>query len=172
MGGITSSTENKLLYGTNAYMTVDAVDLGATTGDFSVEWSAEMYYPDLAQALGPVSGTGRVVKAEFRLKTTLTEWTYAVLAGILATYGATSDANSETIGGGTMGPITEVDDVLLTGLTRNDAKPVMVIIPRAYVEAGNLAVSKSKETGIETTFHGLYNATYPSRMPGKIMIGK
>lgn len=171
MGGITANTKNGLLYGTNGYMEVDGTDLGATVGDFSVEWAAEMYYPDIAQALGPVEGTGRVVKGEFRLKTTVTEWTYSVLSAILATYGASSDANSETLGGGTLGPITEVSDVKLLGLTRNDGKPVEIVIPKAYVEAGNLTVSKGSETGIEVTFHGLYNATFPSQMPGKINFG-
>lgn len=171
-GGITTNTEKNLIYGTAGYMTVDGVDLGATTGDFAVEWSAEMYYPDLAQALGPVSGTGRVTKAEFRLKTTMMEWTYDVLSSLLGTLGYSENTDSEIIGGGTMGLITEVDDVLLTGITRNDGKPVLVTIPRAYVEAGNIAVSKTKETGIEVTFHGLYNATYPNQLPGKISIGK
>ena len=168
MSGITSNTDKGLLYGTNGFLTVNNTDLGATLGDFSVEWSAEQYYPDIAQALGPVSGTGRVVKGEFRIKTQLAEWTYAVLAEILATYGASSDANSETLGGGRLGSITEVDNVVLTGLHRNDGKPVRVSILRAYVEADNLSISKSKETGIGVTFQGLYNATAPDTMPGKI----
>ena len=172
MGGITSNTDKGLVYGTNGFLTVNSVDLGATLGDFSVEWMVEQYYPDIAQALGPVSGTGRVVKGEFRIKTQLAEWTYAVLAQILSTYGASSDANSETIGGGELGLITEVDNVVLTGLHRNDGKPVRISILKAYVEADNLSVSKSKETGIGVTFHGLYNATEPSQMPGKIEFGK
>jgi hypothetical protein len=172
MSGITANTENGLLYGTNGFIKVGTTDLGATLGDFSVEWMAEQYYPDIAQALGPVSGTGRVVKGEFRLKTQLAEWTYAVLAEILATYGVSSDANSETIGGGRLGLITEIEDVVLMGLTRNDGKPVRITIAKAYVEADNLTVSKSKETGIGVTFHGLYNATAPDTMPGKIQFGK
>jgi hypothetical protein len=172
MGGITANTENGLLYGTNGYLTVDSVDVGATTGDFSIEWMVEQYYPDIAQALGPVSGTGRVIKGEFRIKTTLTEWTYAVLADLLASYGASSDSNSETLGGGQLGSIREVDNVILTGLTRNDGKAVQATILRAYVEADNLSIGKSKETGIPVTFHGLYNATEPDRMPGKIQFAK
>lgn len=172
MGGITSNTAAGLLYGTNGYLTVDSIDLGSTLGDFSVEWSIEQYYPDIHQALGPVSGTGRVVKGEFRIKTTLAEWTYAVLSSILATYGASSDANSETLGGGQLGSIQEVDNVILTGLTRNDNKAVKVTMLKAYVEADNLSISKTKETGIGVTFHGLYNATEPDRMPGKIQFAK
>lgn len=170
LGGITTNTQNGLLYGTNGFITVDGTDLGATRGEFQVEWSLEMYYPDLAQALGPVSGTGRVIKGEFRLRTTMTEWVFSVLSNILASYGVSSDANSEKIGGGQLGPITEVDDVILTGIRRNDGKAVRVTIPRAYVEAGNVSVSKSQEAGIEVTFHGVYTATDPEKLPGFIEI--
>ena len=172
MSGITTNTQNGLLYGTNGYMTVDGTDLGATRGEFQVEWSLEMYYPDLAQALGPVSGTGRVIKGEFRLRATLTEWTYAILSRVMGSYGVSSEGTSERIGSARLGPITEVDNVVLTGIRRNDNKGVRITIPRAYVQVGNLTISKSQETGVEVTFEGLYTAANPERLPGYIEIEK
>ena len=172
MSGITTNTQRGLLYGTNGYMTVDGTDLGATRGEFQVEWALEMYYPDLAQAQGPVSGTGRVIKGEFRLRTTLVEWTYAVLSQVMGSYGVSSEGASERIGLGRLGPITEVNNVVLTGFRRNDNKHVRITIPRAYVQVGNTAISKSQEAGIEATFEGLYTADNPHQLPGYIEIEK
>lgn len=168
MGGISATTGNGLLYGTDAYLTVGTTDLGATEDAISVEWSVEQYYPDLAQARGPVAGTGRVVKGEFKVKVKLTEWQYAVLSQLCGSYGTSSDANSETLGGGTLGTITEVTNVKVTGATRNDGKAFLVTIPKAYVELGNIELNEAKETILEVTFNGLYTTSAPKTLPGKI----
>ena len=67
-GGISASTGDNILYGTDGYVTIGTTDLGATQDSISVEWSVEQYYPDIAQARGPVAGTGRVIKGEFKIK--------------------------------------------------------------------------------------------------------
>jgi hypothetical protein len=168
MGGISSNTGDRILYGTDGFLTVGATDLGATEDEISVEWSVEQYYPDLAQARGPVSGTGRVVKGEFKIKAKLTEWTYAVLSQLCGSYGTSSDANSEQLGGGTLGTVTEVSDVRVTGVTRNDGKAFIAHIPKAYVELGNIGLNEAKETVLEVTFNGLYTTSAPKTLPGKV----
>jgi hypothetical protein len=171
MGGISSNTGNNILYGTDAYLTVNNVDLGATEDEISVEWSVEQYYPDLAQARGPVAGTGRVVKGDFKIKAKLTEWTYAVLSTLCGSYGTSSDANSEQLGGGVLGTVTEVTNVIVTGVTRNDNKPFKATIPKAFVELGNIGLNEAKETVLEVTFTGLYTTAAPKTLPGKIQFG-
>jgi len=168
MGGISSSTGNRILYGTDGYITVGTTDLGATEDAISIEWSVEQYYPDLAQARGPVAGTGRVVKGDFKIKCKLTEWQYATLSLLCGSYGTSSDANSEQLGGGVLGTVTEVSNVKVTGVTRNDSKAFVATIPSAYVELGNIELSESKETVLEVTFTGLYTTSAPKTLPGKI----
>ncbi len=166
MGGISSNTGNNILYGTDGYITVNGTDIGATEDAISIEWSVEQYYPDLAQARGPVAGTGRVVKGEFAIKCKMTEWQYAVLSLFCGSYGASSDANSEKIGGGVLGTIAEVSNVIVTGITRNDNKAFKATIASAYVELGNIELSESKETVLEVTFKGLYTTSAPKTLPG------
>lgn len=168
MGGISSSTGNRILYGTDGYLTVGSTDLGATEDSISIEWSAEQYYPDLAQARGPVAGTGRTVKGEFKIKCKLTEWSYAVLSQLCGSYGTSSDANSEKLGGGILGTVTEVSNVKVTGVTRNDGKAFVAVIPSAYVELGNIELNESKETVLEVTFNGLFTTSAPKTLPGYI----
>lgn len=170
MGGISANTSTKLLYGTDGYLTVNAVDMGATEDEITIEWSIDQYYPNLAQARGPVVGTGRVVKGEFNIKVKLTEWAYATLSTICGSYGTSSDANSEQLGGGTLGTITEVSNVIVTGVTRNDGKAFKATIASAYVELGNIGLNEDKETVLEVTFKGLYTVAAPKALPGKIQI--
>jgi hypothetical protein len=168
MGGISAQTGNNILYGTDGYLTVAGTDIGATEDAISIEWSIEQYYPDLAQARGPVAGTGRVVKGDFKIKCKITEWQYAVLSLFCGSYGASSDATSEKIGGGNIGTVTEVTSVIVTGITRNDGKAFKATIPQAYVELGNIELAESKETVLEVTFMGLYTLTNPRALPGYI----
>lgn len=172
MGGITAATGNNLLYGTNGYLSVGAVDLGATEGDFQVEWGAEHYYPDLAQALGPLAGTGKVSNAFFRLKATLAEFGWTNLSAILAELGADSSGSSYKFGGGVLNAPVELQNVTLLGLTRNDNKPVKITLPVCYVEVDSIAFSKAKEATLPVTFIGLYTTTDPKKLPGFIEIGK
>ena len=168
MGGISATTGNNILYGTSGYLTVAGTDIGATEDAISVEWSIEQYYPDLAQARGPVAGTGRVIKGDFKIKCKITEWQYTVLSLFCGSYGASSDANSEKIGGGVLGTVTEVANVIVTGITRNDGKAFKATIPSAYVELGNIELAESKETIMELTFNGLYTLAAPTTLPGFI----
>jgi hypothetical protein len=170
MGGISATTGNGLLYGTDGYLTVGGTDLGATEDAISVEWSIEQYYPDLAQARGPVAGTGRTVKGEFKVKVKITEWQYSILSLFCGSYGASSNANSTRIGGGTLGTVTEVSNVLVVGVTRNDLKAFRVTIPTAYVEIGNIELAEAKETTLEVTFMGLFSTSTPKQLPGYIEI--
>ena len=164
--GISANTPGNLLYGTDGYLTVNGVDLGATIDAIGVEWGIEQYYPDLAQARGSLSGTGKVTKGEFRIKCKLAEWQYAVLSTLCGSYGTSSDANSETLGGGILGSVTEVTNVILSGVTKNSGKAFMEVIPKAYVELGNIELNEAKETVLETTFHGLFIASTPTKLPG------
>lgn len=168
MGGISATTGNNILYGTGGFLTVGGTDIGATEDAISVEWSIEQYYPNLAQARGPVAGTGRTIKGEFKIKCKITEWQYSILSLFCGSYGASSDANSEKIGGGTLGTVTEVSNVIVTGVTRNDNKAFKATIPTAYVELGNIELSEDKETVLEVTFNGLFTLTSPTVLPGYI----
>ena len=171
MGGISTNTGNRILYGTDGYVTIGTTDLGATVDALSVEWSVEQYYPNLAQARGNVAGTGRVVKGDFSIKCKLTEWQYATLSLFAGSLGLSSDANSEKIGGGVLGTITEVSNVKVTGVSRNDGKPFIATIPSAYVELGNIELNEDKETVLEVTFKGLYTTAAPKTLPGSIAFG-
>lgn len=172
MGGITTSTENNILYGTHAYMTVNNIDIGATTGDFGIEWEQTQYYPDFTQALGRVKGTGKVTAGQFRLTTTMTEWNYDVLKVIMASYGYSDSGDSERIGAGTQGTVTELPNVILTGFSRNDGKAVRVTIPYATVTIGNPTLNKTGHAEFQVTFDGLYTAAAPDDLPGKIEFEK
>jgi len=172
MGGISASTSTNLLYGTNAYLTVNAIDIGATLGDVEISWGVTQYFPDLAQALGPVAGTGKVTEGMFSIGVTIAEWSWAILSASLGSIGAVSTGDSYKFGGGALANITEVSNVIVTGVTRNDGKEFKATIKTAYVEVGNVTMSKGSETGLELTFHGLYVVTTPSTMPGYIEIEK
>lgn len=172
MGGITANTSTNLLYGTDGYLTVNGTDLGATSGDLEIEWTLTQYYPNIAQARGPVAGTGRVTEGTFKITVTIMEWTYAVLTKFIGSWGYSSTAASERLGGGDLKYVTEVDNVIVTGLTRNDQKAVAVTLPKAYVELGNVNFSEDKETTMQVTFTGLFTTTNPSRLPGYIEIAK
>lgn len=174
MGGISSATATNLIYGTDGFVTIGtpATDLGATIGDIEIEWSLTQFYPDLAQARGPVAGTGRVTEGTFSVKVTITEWTYAVLSKFIGSWGYSSDASSEKLGGGTLKNVTEVDSVVVTGITRNDNKAVRVTIPKAYVELGNPKFSEKEPTTLEVTFRGLFTTSNPDKLPGFIEIAK
>lgn len=168
MGGISSTTPNKILYGTDGYLTVNSTDMGATEDALEIEWSIDQYYPNLAQARGNVAGTGRTVKGDFKIKCKLVEWQYATLSVICGSYGASSNANSEQLGGGVLGTVTEVNNVIITGVTRNDSKAFVATIPKAYVELGNVSLNEDKETVLEVTFMGLFTTSAPKTLPGTI----
>lgn len=168
MGGISATTGNNILYGTDGFLTIGSTDLGATQDSISIEWMVEQYYPDLAQARGPVAGTGRVVKGEFKIKCKLTEWQYTVLSMFCGSYGASSDANSQKIGGGVLGTVTEVSNVKVTGITRNDGKAFQAVVATSFVEIGNIDLAEGKESTLEVTFNGLYTTTNPKTLPGFI----
>lgn len=172
MGGISATTGNYILYGTNGYLTVNGTDLGSTIGDIAVEMATEAYYPDLAQARGAVAGTGRVVGGSGKITVTLAEWNYSVLSTLFS-MGASSDASSETIGSGTLGPISELNNVIVTGVTRNDNKAFKVTIAKAYV-SGPLAatLAEKQETGIEIVFEALFTTAAPQTMPMWVQFSK
>ena len=66
-------------------------------GDISVEMTTEEYYPELLQALGPLSGTGKIIGATGTVTCTMAEWNYTVLAALFH-LGSSTDANSQKIG--------------------------------------------------------------------------
>ena len=165
MGGISANTANYILYGTDGYLTVNAVDLGATLGEISGELATGEYYPNLAQARGPVVGTGKVVEASGKITVTLAEWNFAVLRTLFSS-GYSSDANSEVIGSGSLGTITELDDVVITGVSRNDGKAFRVTIFHARVTSPiPVTLQEDQESGLEVTFEALFTAAAPTTMP-------
>lgn len=172
MGGISSSTGSNILYGTDGYVTVNGTDVGATEGDIVVQWSLTQYYPDLAQARGPVSGTGIVSEGTFNVTVTLAEFSWTNLSVVMGSLGATSTGTSYKFGGSALNDVTEVSNVAVVGVSRNDGKAFTAIIPTAYVEIGNLNLSEGKESTIEVTFHGLYTTALPTTLPGSIQFQK
>lgn len=172
MGGISSATPGNILYGNDGYITVNSVDLGATEGEFTIEWGAEHYFPDLAQAMGPLSTTGKVTGGFFRIKATLAEFGWTNLAAFMAELGADSSGDSYKFGGGALGNISELTNVILLGLTTNGSKAVKATIPKAYVEVDSIGFGKGKEATMPVTFFGLYTATDYNKLPGYIQIQK
>lgn len=169
---MTTPDSTKLVYGTGGYVTVNSTDLGHYLGDIAVELSTSEYYPDLSRALGPVAGTGKITAGVAKVTLTLAEWQYVTLAALFS-MGASSNANSEQIGSGALGTITELTSVIVTGFTRNDAKAMRVTIGKARVTSPlATALSKGKESGLEVTFEALFTDAAPSTMPGYIEIAK
>lgn len=172
MGGITANTAGNMLYGTDCYVTANGTDLGATIGDVVIEMTAEEYYPDLMQARLPLAGTGKIIGAAGKATVTLAEWAYAVLSTLFS-FGASSDANSEKIGSGALGTITELDTVIVTGVTRNDGKAFRATIAKARVTSPlSATLSEKQETGLEVVFEALGTPSAPSTMPMWIEIAK
>lgn len=167
-----ATDSTKLLYGTNGYITVNSTDLGHYLGEIEVELSTSEYYPDLSRAMGNVSGTGKIINGASKISVTLAEWQYATLSTLFS-MGASSDANSEKIGSGALGTITELTNVIATGYTRNDGKAFRVTIPKARATSPvTAALNKGKETGLKVTFEGLFTDAAPSTMPGWIEMAK
>lgn len=172
MGGISSTTPNDILYGTDGYMTVNAVDLGATLGDIVIEWGVTHYYPDLAQARGPLSGTGIVTEGFFRAQVTIAEWLWTALTQVMGSVGSTSSGDSYKLGGQALGTAVEVSNVIVTGVEKNSGKDFKATIPKAYVTVGGITLSEKQETGLQLTFEGLYTTSLPTTLPGYIEIEK
>ena len=167
-----ATDSTKIVYGNGGYVTVNNTDLGHYLGDIAVELSTEEYYPDLARALGPVSGTGKVTSGAAKLDVTLAEWQYSILSTLFS-MGASSDANSEKIGSGSLGTITELTNVIATGFSRNDGKAMRVTIPKARVTSPvPVTLARGKESGLKVTFEGLFTDAAPSTMPGWLEIAK
>jgi len=172
MGGISANTPGRIVYGTDGFVTVNGTDLGATLGPIEIRMNAEHYYPDLAQARGPVAGTGKVTGGTFSVTVTLAEWDYDNLSAAMGSIGADSSGASEKFGGATLDDAVEVDNVIVTGITRKDGKAFVATIPKAYVEVGDITLEEGKEAGLQITFHGLYTTTSPDVLPGYIEIEK
>lgn len=169
---MTTPDSTKIVYGTGGYVTVNSTDLGHYLGEIAVELSAPEYYPDLSRALGPVSGTGKIVGGAAKVTLTLAEFQYATLAALFS-MGSSSNANSEQIGSGALGVITELTNVIVTGFVRNDTKAMRVTIPKARVTSPiAVSLAKGKETGLEVTFEALFTDAAMSTMPGWVEIAK
>jgi len=172
MGGISATTPNDILYGTDGYCTVNSVDLGATLGDITIQYGYTPYYPDLAQARGNVSGTGIVTDGFFRATVTIAEWKWPILTEIMGSVGSTSSGDSYKLGGQAMAAMVEVSNVIVTGVQKNSGKDFKATIPKAYVTPGDIVLSEKKETGLQLTFEGLFTAAAPTTLPGYIEIEK
>lgn len=172
MGGISSTTPNDILYGTDGFVTVNSVDLGATIGDITIEWGVTHYYPDLAQARGPLSGTGIVTDGFFRAQVTIAEWKWTQLTQVMGSVGSTSSGDSYKLGGRALSQAVEVTAVVVTGVQKNSGKDFRATIDKAYVTVGGITLSETKETGLQLTFEGLYSTTAPTTLPGYIEIEK
>lgn len=171
MGGISATTANNLLYGTDGYIEVNGTDIGATIGDIVVEMATEEYYPDLFQARLPLAGTGKIIGASGKITVTLAEWSYAVLS-TLYSMGASSNATSEQIGSGALGTITELSDVKVMGVTKNNGNAFIATIVKARVTSPlSATLAEGQETGLEVVFEALGTPSAPSTMPMWINIG-
>ena len=172
MGGISVDTTGELLYGTDGYVTVDSVDLGATLGDIVIEWGYTPYYPDLAQARGPVAGTGIVTEGFFRAQVTIAEWRWANLTKVMGALGSDSSGDSYKFGGQALASMVEVDNVIVTGVQKNGGKDFKATIAKAYATPGGVTLSEKQETGLQLTFEGLYQVASPTTLPGYVQIEK
>jgi hypothetical protein len=117
--------------------------------------------------------TGEVTRyseGTFNIVVKITEWQYSVLASLMGSFTTSSNANSQRIGGGIIGTVTEVTNVIVTGITRNDGKAVRATIPSAFVKVGNISFAEDKETTVELTFNGLYTLASPRAFPGYLEI--
>jgi hypothetical protein len=172
--GISTITPYSILYGTDGYITVNDVDLGATLGDIVIEWGVTHYYPDLFQARGPLSGTGKATDGFFRTQVTIAEWAWAILAEVMGSVGSDSSGDSYKLGGQALGRANEieVEEVIVTGVTKRSGRDFKATIPKAYVTVGGITLSKKQETGLQLTFEGLYTTDAPTTLPGYIEIEK
>jgi len=134
-------------------------------GDIEIEMSTEQFYPELRPSRGAIAGTGRVVGAAGKITCTMSEWNYTVLASLFS-LGASSTANSSRIGSGAIGAITELSNVQIVGLTRNDGKAVRVTMARARVTSPVATTFSSNENAaIELVFEALFVATAVRTFP-------
>jgi hypothetical protein len=122
----------------------------------------EEYYPDFMQARGPVSGTGKIIGITGSVTVTMAEWNYTVLKTLFSV-GYSSTASSETIGSGAIGTVTELTNVIVTGVTRNDTKAFRVTIAKARVTSPVATTLSEKEvSGLEVTFESLQTLAAPA----------
>lgn len=127
--------------------------------------ASEEIYPEFLQSRGPVKGTGKIIGATGKITCTLSEWNYTVLSTLFH-MGNSTDANSQKIGSGAVGTITELTNVIITGTTRNDAKAFRVTQAFARVTSPiATTLSKGEIAGLEVTFEALYNPASPSTYP-------
>lgn len=162
----------KLLYGTDGYLTVNAVDVGATEDDFEVSMDATEFYPELHQALMPIAGTGKIIGADGEVTVKIAQFAYTTLSTMYS-LGASSDASSEKIGSGALGTISELDNIILTGMSRNDGKAFRVTMAKGRVSSPiKLTLSKKKNASLAITFKPLAVASAPSRFPMWIEFAK
>ena len=94
---ITATTPGNLFYRTGQ-ITVNAVNLGALTGNTVFRIGKEDFIPDLAGAAGEVTGTRYRMAENATLQVTFTEWQLAALARAIAGVDVSSNASSEVIG--------------------------------------------------------------------------
>jgi hypothetical protein len=165
MGGISEQTGNYILYGTDCYLTVNGVDLGALIGEVRFEMTTTDYYPDLAQARGPVKGTGKIIEFVGKITATLAEWKFSILASLWS-MGASSTADSEKIGSGDVANVTELTNIIITGISRNDLKPVKVTMVYGRVTSPLAApLLEAEVSGLEVTFEALFDPSAPTKIP-------
>ncbi len=153
-------------------MTVGGTDIGALLGDLKIEMGNEQYYPDLAQAPMPVAGTGKVITASGKITVTLAEWQYTVLSTLFANYG-TNSTTSYTIGSGSIGAVTELDNVIITGAEKNSGKDFRCTMVKARITSAlGATLSKKQEASIEVTFEALSVVNSPATFPMYIEMEK
>lgn len=175
MGGLSSDTVNYLVIAPGAYVTVGGTDIGALVNEIVYRVRREIYHPDLYGAKGEIKGTGHDIRAVPELTFTMTEFEYAKLQKAMARVGADSDANSEWIGGGTIGAISDTDypEVKVLGVTRHDGKAIEVVLNQAYISnEPEVTFSDREDSTIEVTFTGVYTAAAPTTFPAKLYIAK
>jgi len=80
--------------------------------------------------------------------------------------GASSTADSQKLGSGTLGTITELTNVIILGFTKNNGKDMKVTIPKARVTSPLAStVQKGENSTLEVTFESLVTGGAPKTMP-------
>lgn len=176
MGGLSATSQNFLVLGDGAYVTVGGVDMGALSGESSVRFWTEMttYHPDIYGAKGEIKGTGHDVKAVPKMSFTFLEIDYLKFQELWNRIGTSSDASSEKIGDGTIGRIADANyqEVIVTGAQRHDLEPIVIILDQAYISNNpDFSLSDRTDTMIEVELTGVYLATAPHTFPAQITIG-
>ena len=175
MAGISAKTATDMMLASGAYVTIDAVDMGALSG--TIDWvvETEYYTPVLYGAKGPVVGTIHIVQAVPKITFRMQEWEYAKFQEIWENFATATCANSEKIGDGVLGLIAtaEYHAVQILGATLYDTNVVQIDLDDAYISNSPGSSFNDRENAIiEVELTGTYLTTAVTTLPFSVQIDK